>query len=203
VLDVGTASGTLARFCSGLGFVLRGIEPNEKLAKEASAYYSAIINKTLEQTPETFLMGHDVVVCADVLEHLVDPGGQLKHLVTLQPDRSVFIISLPNIANIWIRLNLLFGRFEYSERGILDRTHLHFFTLKTLRSFLFAAGLKIIRLEATPIPLDLLNPFFSQNILGKWIYAALAYLTTIWPSLLGYQFILKACKFEPKRSSSE
>lgn len=194
ILDVGAGTGTLARMCANRGYEIRGIEPHSDWLTAASNLYTEIYTGNLEQTPDIFLRDNDAVVCGDVLEHLVDPVTQLSRLVNLQPDSCLFLISVPNIANIWIRLNLLIGRFNYSDRGIMDRTHLHFFTKKTFMKFLQGANLQIIELHATPIPLDLVSPYFILNPIGQALYTILARFTTRWPTLLGYQWIAIAKK---------
>jgi 2-polyprenyl-3-methyl-5-hydroxy-6-metoxy-1,4-benzoquinol methylase len=193
VLDVGAASGTLARLCADRGYVMRGIEPNASWLGNSLNLYSELYEGNLEQTPDTYLEGHAAVVCGDVLEHLVHPENQLERLINAQPDGCIFINSVPNFANLWVRLNLLFGHFEYADKGILDRTHLHFYTRKSFLAILRGAGLEIIRQQATPIPLDLIAPFFTQKSLGRGLFYLVAQLTTWWPTLLGYQFVVKAC----------
>ena len=126
VLDVGAGSGTLARLCTGRGYIIRGIEPNVNWLGDAVNLYEEVFEGTLEQTTDTYFAGHEAVVCGDVLEHLINPEEQLKRVVNAQREDCFFILSVPNVANIWIRLNLLFGHFDYSDREIFDRTHLHF-----------------------------------------------------------------------------
>ena len=92
-----------------------------------------------------------------------------------------------------MRLNLLLGRFDYTDRGILDRTHLRFFTRKTLVAMVENAGLEILSIQSTPIPLELVSNFFS-TLPGRWIHALLAKCTSLLPSLLGYQFVVDARK---------
>jgi hypothetical protein len=192
VLDIGTASGTLARMCSNRGYVMRGIEPVIDWVDRD--LYSEIFIGTLEQTPDTFLEGHSAVVCGDVLEHLVNPEEQLKRLVDIQPSGCIFIISVPNVANIWVRMNLLLGRFDYSDRGILDRTHLHFYTRKTFNGLLKSSGLTINELTFTPIPIDLAFPHLNQGPFVDSLFQILFFFTRLWPTLLAYQWIAKAVK---------
>lgn len=192
VLDVGAASGTLARACAGRGYVLRGIEPNTDWLANSRSLYSELYEGNLEQTSDAFLEGHEAVVCGDVLEHLVQSEYQLDRLVNAQPAGCIFIISVPNVANLWIRLNMLFGHFDYADKGILDRTHLHFYTRKTILTLLHATELVVIKLEVTPIPLELVAPKITQGRLGQWIYTLYAGLTKFWPSVLGYQWVVKA-----------
>jgi 2-polyprenyl-3-methyl-5-hydroxy-6-metoxy-1,4-benzoquinol methylase len=193
VLDVGTASGMLARRDNNKRLRFFGIEAIEEWAQMASPYYETMWTCTLDDAPEEALRGYHAVVLGDVLEHMSAPDEALRKLVGLQPARCKFIISVPNIANLWTRLHLLMGRFDYTERGILDRTHLRFFTRKTIRSLVTASGLEIRSIRVTPIPLELISPFFA-SYLGRLLHAAFAQLTSLFPTLLGYQFIVEAEK---------
>lgn len=194
VLDVGAATGTLGRMCAGSGLVLRGVEPNPDWAAQARPAYADMLCGLLDAAPDDFLAGHAAVVCADVIEHMAQPEAALRRLAALQPPGCRLIISVPNVANIWVRLNLLAGRFEYAERGILDRTHLRFFTRRSFEALLAGAGLRIQRREVTPIPLNLIHPWFQRSPQGRALHAGLDRLTHLRPTLLGYQFVAQAVK---------
>jgi 2-polyprenyl-3-methyl-5-hydroxy-6-metoxy-1,4-benzoquinol methylase len=193
VLDVGTATGMLARRNGSVSLRFFGIEANPEWAGMAQQYYEKMWTCRLDEVPEDALGGYDAIVLGDVLEHLTGPEAVLKKLAGQQLGGSRFIISVPNVANLWIRLNLMFGRFDYTERGILDRTHLHFFTRKSLSDMTEQAGLEIVSFKALPAPLDLIFPFFRQ-FPGKQIYAGITWFTSLLPTLLGYQFVLEAKK---------
>jgi 2-polyprenyl-3-methyl-5-hydroxy-6-metoxy-1,4-benzoquinol methylase len=197
VLDVGTASGMLARSCEAASLRFFGIESNPEWSAIASPFYEKLWTCTLEKAPEEVLRGYDVIVLADVLEHMPVPKNALDKLVDLQNQDCLFIISVPNVANLWVRLHLLMGHFDYADRGILDRTHLRFFTRKTLIDLVEGTGLDISSIAATPIPLELLSPFFVTR-LGRWLNAAFARFTSLYPTLLGYQFIVEAKNHEYK-----
>lgn len=193
ILDVGTATGMLARMCQNNSFRFFGVESNAAWAQIAAPFYEKIWIQSIDDMEEEFLEGYNAIILGDVLEHLSAPEVVLQKLVDLQPPDCVFIISVPNIANLWVRLNLLFGRFDYTDRGILDRTHFRFFTRKTLSAMIKNAGLEIVSMQVTPIPLELVSTFFSTAP-GKALHAAFARLTSLFPILLGYQFIVKATK---------
>lgn len=193
VLDVGTASGMLARRSENQSLKFFGIEAVKDWADMAAPFYEKLWVCTFEDAPEEALHGYDAVVLGDVLEHMANPDAALKKLVSLQPSGCTFIISVPNIANLWVRLSLLFGRFDYAERGIMDRTHLRFFTRKTIRALVHDAGLEILSIKVTPIPLELVSAFFTTSV-GRFFHASFAGLTSLLPTLLGYQFIVKAKK---------
>ena len=193
VLDVGSGTGTLARMCQNNSLRFFGIEANRNWAQIASPFYEKIWVQSIDIIDEEFLKGYDVIILGDVIEHLMAPDDTLKKLVTLQSSDSIFIISVPNIANLWIRLNLLFGRFDYTHRDILGRTHLRFFIQKTLIAMIKNAGLVIVSVQATPIQLELVSTYFITQP-EKALQTALVWLTYLFPALLGYQFIVEAKK---------
>lgn len=193
ILDVGTATGMLARMCQNNSLRFFGVEPNADWAQTASPFYEKIWIQTIDAMDDESLTGYNAVILGDVLEHLSAPEAVLQKLVHLQPSGSVFMISVPNVANFWVRLNLLFGVFDYADRGILDRTHLRFFTRKTLAAMIKNVGLDIVSIQVTPIPLELVSSFFISPV-GKGIHSAFAWLTSLFPTLLGYQFIVEAKK---------
>ncbi|TLN26516.1 class I SAM-dependent methyltransferase [bacterium] len=194
LLDIGTASGTLGRLCQGLGITLNGIEPNPEWAEMARPYYREIFIGSLQEAPAAFINDANVIVLADVLEHLPEPLSALRDLVEKATPGCTFMLSVPNVANLSVRLALLFGHFDYAERGILDRTHLHFFTSATFFKLLGDAGLEIQRRDVTPVPLNLVHPFFEKHAFGRWIHHALSIVTGWFSTLLGYQFVVMAVK---------
>jgi predicted TPR repeat methyltransferase len=135
----------------------------------------------------------DGVLLADVLEHLRAPDELLALAARGLASEGKIFVSIPNVANLAVRLHLLLGRFEYQDRGILDRTHVRFYTRKTARQLLESAGLRILHEAATPVPVREALPRWPAPVLGVLEAAALA-LTPLWPTLLGYQFIFVAEK---------
>jgi 2-polyprenyl-3-methyl-5-hydroxy-6-metoxy-1,4-benzoquinol methylase len=197
ILDIGCATGILGKLCSDNRFIFKGIEENAEWANDAKPYYEEIFPGRIENASDEFLKNYDVIILADVIEHLPNCEEIVLRIVNLQKVGCLFIISVPNIANLWVRLNLLFGKFDYMERGILDKTHVRFFTYKSLINFLLKSGLKASNKDYTPIPLELVNTFFTDNSLGKFIYRIFNLITGLFPKLLGYQFIVIANKTSP------
>lgn len=192
ILDLGTATGTLGRMCQDLDLIINGVEPEEKWVKVAQPYYNQIQIGLIDDVPDEFLQGYSAIICADILEHTPSPGNILLRLIKLQNTRALFLISVPNVANIYIRLKLLFGQFDYADRGILDRTHLSFFTRKSFLALLKSVDLEILEVRVTPIPFDLVNPFFKRSLPGKALFGLLKFVTPLFPTLMGYQFVIKA-----------
>ena len=123
----------------------------------------------------------------DVMEHLRVPEKLLRDCRALLKPNGHLIVSLPNVANITVRLMLLFGRFNYTERGILDKTHLRFFTRKTARRLLTENGYDIVEEKMTIMPLELVLGLHPEHFLMRIIQRLAILCTAIAPGLLGYQ----------------
>lgn len=194
ILEIGTASGYLGRELRRRGFTeLVGLDDDSRSAERARSYYQQyfVLDLERERLPD-HLGDFDVLICADVLEHVRNPLEQLRVLKrTLKPS-GVLIVSLPNVANWTVRLSLLAGHFTYRDRGLLDRGHLRFFTYGTARALIEGAGFAIERCDPTPIPLA----YVLQNTVGPGFarLAETAYfaLTVSWKTLFAYQFVFVA-----------
>jgi predicted TPR repeat methyltransferase len=136
----------------------------------------------------------NAIVLADVLEHLRNPAAALQLVrQALAPGGRVFI-SVPNIANITVRLGLLFGVFEYRDRGILDHTHLRVYTKRTIRREVENAGFEILAIHGSSVPIRLIvGPYTPEAILriGEHLLSG---LTRLWRGLFAYQIILVAAR---------
>lgn len=191
VLDVGAAQGLLGRLLVGSGLAIDAVEPRPAWADAARPYYRTVYTGTIEAVALP-ARTYRTIVCGDVLEHTVDPVGVLRRLRHLATGDALFIVSLPNVAHLAVRLLLLVGRFPRMERGILDRTHLHFFTRDTAEELLRAAGLTVLSARATSLPLDELWPRGE----GSALYAAAArcqhLALAVAPRLFGFQWVFVA-----------
>ena len=154
ILDVGCGTGALAHRLTQLGNHVEGVTHSSAEAAIARDRMEAVHLVDLDAPERLFdiidLSSFDAVILAGVLEHLQDPVRVLR---TLGPalDRGVPVyVSLPNIACWYIRLGLLAGRFQPRDDGILDRTHLHHYTLSTAREMLAEAGLTVDWMDVTP-----------------------------------------------------
>jgi len=134
----------------------------------------------------------DAIVLADVLEHLRDAPSILRLVKqSLAPNGRAFI-SVPNIANITVRLGLLFGIFEYRDRGILDNTHLRFYTMRTIRREIEGAGFRVIAVRGSSVPIRLIIGSWMPDFLLRIGERVLTIVTRMWKSLFAYQIILVA-----------
>ena len=134
----------------------------------------------------------DAIVVADVLEHLRDAPALLRLIKqSLAQDGKLFV-SVPNIANITVRIGLLFGVFEYRDRGILDNTHLRFYTMRTIRKEINDAGFRIVAIRGSSIPLRLIIGRFTPEFVLRVFERLLTIVTRVWRSLFAYQIIVVA-----------
>ena len=195
VLDVGCGEGFFAAELKRDGNRIVGVDalPAAGESEALERYISADLN--VAQPDLARQAGDhrfDRVLLLDVLEHLVQPERLLGEIRPALKESGMLMVSLPNVANITVRLALLFGRFHYTDRGILDRTHLHFYTRKTARAFLEENGWEIVTAKTTIMPLELVLGLDPANPLMRTITALLAVATALFPGLLGYQFVYLA-----------
>lgn len=191
VLDVGAAQGFLGQTLQPEGTVLDAVEPHPYWAAHAEPFYRRVFASGIEQAPLPE-REYGTVVCADVLEHTVDPVAVLRTLQRAAVPGALFVISLPNVAHLAARLLLLGGRFPQMERGIFDRTHLHFYTRATATAMLEEAGLQVLRVRPTPVPLEQVWPPTRSRLLLDGIMAAQHTALLVSPTLFGFQWVMVA-----------
>lgn len=151
LLDVGCGQGELgaaAKSSIGVPFVI-GIELFQPAAEIARTKLDEVVigdieNLDLRFPPESF----DCIVCADILEHTRDPWHVLTNLGKLLRQDGVIVASLPNLRHLATILKIVFDRFEYQEEGLLDKTHLRFFTLHTIRTMFRDSGFVIDKVNS-------------------------------------------------------
>ncbi|HEU5323246.1 MAG TPA: class I SAM-dependent methyltransferase [Methylomirabilota bacterium] len=194
LLDVGAADGLLARPLTARGWRVTAIETDAAAAAAGAPHCERMLVADLDREVPPLAERFEAIVCGDVLEHLRDPGAVLAALTASLAPGGRVLVSVPNVAHLWIRLCLLAGRFEYADRGILDRTHLRFFTLRSLRALLDRAGLRVLRTTATPVPLYQVVPARYHWAALAGVHAASAAAARALPRLLGYQHVVLAAR---------
>ena len=199
VLDVGAAQGFLGQILQPDGLIIDAVEPHPDWAARAEPYYRRVYASGIESAPLPPSC-YQVVVCADVLEHTADPVSVLRQLRRAATPDALFIISLPNVAHIAARLLLLFGHFPKMERGIFDRTHLHFYTRRTAGDLLAAAGLRALEWQATPAPIGQIWRTSSANPLPRLLTRAQSLGLALRPTLFAYQWVIVATATEREQA---
>lgn len=181
VLEFGCGSGATLEWLRTRHSAQRtvGVEIEPKVAQEARSRVDRVLNLDAEHEPLPEDLGRfDLILCLDVLEHLRDPWRFLEKVSAqhLEPGGTV-IASVPNVRHAGVVLPLLLrGRWDYTESGILDRTHLRFFTRASAIGLLSVGDLQVTAVHDAPLPgsrsgrldrltLGLFRPFLSVQIL--------------------------------------
>lgn len=189
VLDVGCATGYLAEVLNERGCTVSGIEYDAKAADRARLRMANVVVGDLNTMPlsqafagQTF----DRIIFGDVLEHLQDPAAVLRSAASLLAPDGEVVISIPNVAHGALRLALLQGRWKYNDTGLLDRTHIRFFSLRSLFELLDEAGFAATEVRATVV--DPLNTEIeiSDSELPDGIIEWVRHQ----PQALDYQYVL-------------
>lgn len=169
VLDVGCGFGGLGRSLRAVGIKqVFGIEINPEAGRHLQAHYASYWIGDVEQVqlPDG-IEPFDCIVFADVLEHLKDPWGTIsRYMQWLRPDGYV-VASIPNVRNIALLYNLIVrGRWRYEDSGLLDRTHLRFFTRQEINDMFSAAGLEVETMGANRENLSLARRIVAAPVLA-------------------------------------
>jgi 2-polyprenyl-3-methyl-5-hydroxy-6-metoxy-1,4-benzoquinol methylase len=218
VLDVGCGFATTSARIQRLGNDVTGIDSATDIGATAGKRLGRVVQADLEDfetvTRELGDTRFDVLIFADVLEHLVWPVSALRRYLAFLKDGGSVIVSLPNVALWSVRLAHLAGRWEYAETGVLDRTHLRFFTRRSARWLLEQVELEPVNVTYNP---GLVRPFVpvAKRVLTgrseieagdpaalmnsapyklylKTVYPIERAVTSLWPGLFAFQMIYEA-----------
>lgn len=188
VLDIGCAAGYFAKELQKKNCKTWGVEMNREAAKVAEKYCEQVVVLDLEKEKKLpFKKGmFDYILFLDVLEHVRNSQGNLHYFSQfLKPDGKI-VLSIPNIAHISMRLKLLLGNFDYEKKGIMDETHVHFYTRKTLQELIQKSGLYCTEIIYSS---DFGQLPYAGRLLRKIPKVYQYLITRIIPTLLGVQFI--------------
>jgi 2-polyprenyl-3-methyl-5-hydroxy-6-metoxy-1,4-benzoquinol methylase len=222
VLDIGCGQAGLAAEIRNLGHVVWGIEASSiAVAKAASRVDRCIHADLLDLKAIEALLSQerfDALIFSDVLEHLYDPLGALRFYSRFLRPGGRLLISVPNALNWQSRLSFLFGRFEYQDTGVMDRTHIRFFTFRSAKRLLTAAGCSIERTDFTPHLTRAFLPVIKRMLVNgsptpgrdharsildsplyrlyrRWIYPVEYFIGSAWKPLFAFRIVLVARSF--------
>ena len=150
VLDLGCATGSLAKLLTERGCSVVGVERDPQAARLAEQHCErvAVADLDADDLSDLLELGRfDVVVAADVLEHLTQPDRALRLASELLLPHGYLVTSIPNVAHGSVRLALLAGRFPYSELGLLDETHVRLYTRASMTAMLASSGFSVSYVE--------------------------------------------------------
>jgi SAM-dependent methyltransferase len=199
VLDVGCGTGSMTvEINKDLGNEVVGVEPDSaraNLAKERG------LNVVLGVADPGFFQSSgkfDVIVFSDVLEHLPSPAETIELAAQALAPNGRILASIPNVAHWTVRVRLLFGKFDYAQSGIMDATHLRWFTAKTVKELFERCGLEVVSMQwsaGTWMPEYRMLPFrlFPVRLRNGIIHK----LTRAFPTLFGCQHIVEAVLRRP------
>jgi SAM-dependent methyltransferase len=194
VLDLGCGDGTLDQRLSALGHHVTGIDrvKHDGIGARVDQFVEADLE---ERLPDEIGAEYDVVIAADVIGHVRDPARLLSEASARLRRGGAMLVSVPNFAHWYPRGRVLFGRFDYDRRGVLDRGHLRFFTRKSAERCFDSVQLEVRHVDAVGLPLDLLAHRSSGPRPGskgtKALHLADRAAIDVSPSLFAYQFLFE------------
>ncbi|WHM38480.1 bifunctional glycosyltransferase/class I SAM-dependent methyltransferase [Streptomyces sp. BPTC-684] len=190
VLDLGCSGGLFAERLEALGHEVTGVDCVEVpgVRERCTRFFLADLEEGL---PEEIGRGYDYVVAGDVIEHLSRPERVLAEMARVLRPGGHVLLSVPNFSHWYARLRVVLGVFGYDRRGILDETHLRFFTRASLRRTVQGAGYDILAVTSTGAPFWAL--LGGTGPVGRAVAGALGGLSRLLvrlrPTLFGYQHI--------------
>ncbi|MCB1009750.1 MAG: class I SAM-dependent methyltransferase [Acidobacteria bacterium] len=205
VLDVGCGTGSVSeQVVKATGAELVGLEPDPQRAEKARLRGLRVVEGELDPGLAAELGRFDAVLLADVLEHLSSPQELLLRAREFLGPNGAVVLSVPNVAHWTVRWDLVRGRWSYQSCGILDATHLRWFTRRSLVEFLARTGLQVVAARNT-VGKDL--SAYYERVPWRWMSrrvrgAVLRRLVRWAPDLFTCQFVLKA-RFSPDSRPGE
>lgn len=188
ILDLGCAHGYLGEVLAGRGFQVVGVE-KPGLAGHRFPSSVELVEADLNfGVPD--LGQFDYIICADILEHLHDPPSLLRDVRSRLAPGGRIVASLPNSGHIYFRLMVLLGNFPQHDRGLFDRTHLHFYPWKGWEELFLTSGYRIEKVLTTATPFGLALPQWSHTFWVRFLDQAAHALSRLWKQLFAYQFIV-------------
>lgn len=184
ILEISSNKGYLAERLKGKNKIITGID----LFPPANNYYKQFFCEDVEQFDWDKIQGepYDMVCLMDILEHLKEPEKLLLKLRSNPTlENAVFVLSVPNVAFFSVRIGLLFGRFNYADRGIMDIDHKRLYTFSSFYTMLQECGFKIKKTISIPPPFKLVSKGFISDILT----IAFNILSVISPGLFSFQIM--------------
>jgi SAM-dependent methyltransferase len=191
VLDVGCAGGYLGALLAERGYRVTGIDsPGAAQAGFPSSV--ELVEADLERGLPPVSGHFDFVICADVLEHLRRPDRLLGEVREVLAGGGRLAASLPNSGHAWFRWTVMCGRFPAEDRGLFDRTHVHFYTWRGWVDLLNTQGFRIETLRCSGVPVGLALPNWKETAFVHALERLTFESARWWKSMFAYQFIVTA-----------
>jgi glycosyltransferase involved in cell wall biosynthesis len=187
VLDVGCGPGWVADELRRRGHHVTGVDlvANEGVEDRTDRFFEADVERGL---PPEIGSDFDVIIAADVIEHVREPDQLLAELADRMAPGGAILASVPNIGHWYPRTRTAVGLFDYDQRGILDRTHVRFFTRRSFRRTVAHTGLSTTAERSAGLPLDVLG---IGGVVGRTAATVDRIATRVWPTMFAYQFVVR------------
>jgi len=187
VLDVGCGPGWVADELRRRGHHVTGVDlvANEGVEERTDRFFEADVERGL---PPEIGSDFDVIIAADVIEHVREPDQLLAELADRMAPGGAILASVPNIGHWYPRTRTAVGLFDYDQRGILDRTHVRFFTRRSFRRTVAHTGLSTTAERSAGLPLDVLG---IGGVVGRTAATVDRIATRVWPTMFAYQFVVR------------
>jgi O-antigen biosynthesis protein len=197
VIDVGCSTGFVSQALKERGCTVTGIEVDPEAARLAEGPCEKVIVADLDQVDLTDAVGaetFDVALFGDVIEHLKNPARLLKDMRGLLAPDGYIVVSVPNVAHASVRLALLKGQFDYEDTGILDETHLKYYTRSSIGDLLESCGYMVEVMDWTELKVsaeevhEVLDPLGLANLeevvkaFSEWEAVAFQYIVKAFPA---------------------
>lgn len=215
ILDVGAGRGSLGEALKKKGYKVYAIESNEAAADEASQKVDHVITLDLHDIKGMrLILGEQkfkYIIFSDVLEHVYDPLDVIKNYRSFLTEDGLILISLPNAVNWLNRIRFMLGHFNYEMTGVMDRTHIRFFTFYSAKKLVQASQCVILKMDCTPFItrafLPMIKRWFNRKkdvsinsiitspyyrFYEKFIYPIEYRITRMLPSLFAFRMIIVA-----------
>jgi SAM-dependent methyltransferase len=195
VLDVGCAGGYLGAILAAKGYRVTGIDTPGS-ASNGFPDSIELLEADLDMGLPPLSGRFDIAICADVLEHLRRPADLLREVRSVLAPGGKLAASLPNSGHAHFRWNVLTGRFPAEDRGLFDRTHLHFYTWQGWQALLHSGGFRVEALRCSGVPIGLALPRWQGSALVRGLERMSYDSARFWKTLFAYQFIVTAAPEE-------
>jgi len=192
VLDLGCSDGSFGELLEKQGHSVTGVDSaeHEGVAERLTAFVPGDLDAGI---PDDVGDGYDVVLAADVLEHVREPGKMLDEIRARLRPGGTLLASIPNFGHWYPRTRVALGRFDYDARGILDHSHLRFFTRRSFARLLAERHWTARRTEAVGLPLEVVERGAPEAGGASRLRSILGFIdrgsVALRPQLFGYQFL--------------
>jgi len=203
VLDVGCSDGRFGEQVREQGHQVFGVDlvKHDGVGDRLDGFLEVDLNAGL---PVETGDNYGLIVAGDVVEHIIDPTRLLNDMADHLSADGTILASIPNFAHWYPRGRVAIGRFDYDQRGLLDRGHVRFFTRRSFEKLVRSCGLHIVRRDIVGTPFEILDRD-SRSPMGRLVRAAARVdrsATRIWPTMFGYQFLYELAPTGAGRSTT-